>query len=236
MGTDVREIPRPELRRCAAVAVGVLWGRRHDPQPELLPVTEIGIAIVEDGEIGDRFYVVSEDLKQATEILLELDAPLITFNGPRFDWLALGSLVNVDALIPRTIDIYSALLPCVADIVEAEGTTAFPTSRDDYGVLNPARLAETNLGHVPGSEGDAIGDAELAAELWLHLLRHERALIAGRAHVMPDDSLALLRGERPSFASADEWRAMVAQRPEPQPYRRRKRHQITFPRVDQRYV
>jgi hypothetical protein len=236
MGTDVRKISSDQFPRVAAVSVGVLWGRRHDPQPELLPVTEIGIAMVEDGEIADRFYIVSEDLKRSTDILLELDAPLLTFNGPRFDWLALGSLINVDALIPRTIDIYSALLPCVEDIVEAEGTTAFPTSRDDYGVLNPTRLAETNLGHVPGSEGDAIGNAELTAELWLHLLRYERALIAGRAHALPEDSLVHLRGGRPSFDSAQEWHKMVADRPDPQPYRRRKRHQITFPRIDQRYV
>jgi hypothetical protein len=230
MGTGVRTIDR-----VAAVSVGVLWGRRHDPTPELLPVTQIGIAVVECGVVTERLYVVSEDLGSATEILLDLDAPLLTFNGPRFDWLALGSLVDVDPLIERTIDIYSALLPCVAEIVEAEGNSAFPT-RGEYGVLNPYRLAETNIGALPGGEDDVIGDAELAAELWLRFVSSERAVIAGRTHALDGDAMALLRGERPAFASAKEWRELVAKRPEPKPYRRRKRHQITFPGIDQRYV
>lgn len=230
MGTGVRTIDR-----VAAVSVGVLWGRRHDPTPELLPVTQIGIAMVEDGAVTERLYVVSEDLLQASEILLELDTPLLTFNGPRFDWLALGSIVDVDPLIERTIDIYSALLPSVAEIVEAEGTSSFPT-RGEYGVLNPYRLAETNLGSLPGGEDDAIADAELAAELWLHLIAHERAVIAGRTHALDADAMALLRGERPAFASAAEWRELLAARPAPKAYRRRKRHQITFPGIDQRYV
>jgi hypothetical protein len=230
MGTDVR---RPE--RVAAISVGVLWGRRHDPQPELLPVTQIGIAMVEHGEITERFYVVSEDLLQADQILLELGVPLLTFNGPRFDWLALGSLVDVDPLVERTIDIYSALLPSVAEIVEAEGNSSFPT-RGEYGVLNPYRLAETNVGALPGGEDDVIADAELAAELWLHFLAGERAVIAGRTHALDSEAMAILTGERPAFASAAEWRELVAKRPEPKPYKRRKRHQITFPGIDQRYV
>jgi hypothetical protein len=230
MGTGVRRTDR-----VAAVSVGVLWGRRHDPQPELLPVTQIGIAMVEGGEITERLYIVSEDLLKADEILLELDSPLLTFNGPRFDWLALGSLVDVDPLIERTIDIYSALLPSVAEIVEAEGSSGFPT-RGEYGVLNPYRLAETNLGALPGGKDDVIADAELAAELWLQLLAHERAVIAGRTHALDAEAMALLRGERPAFESAAEWRELIARRPELKPYRRRKRHQITFPGIDQRYV
>jgi hypothetical protein len=230
MGTGVRTSDR-----VAAVSVGVLWGRRHDPQPELLPVTQIGIAMVEGGEITERFYVVSEDLLKSDEILLELDVPIVTFNGPRFDWLALGSLVEVDEIVERTIDIYSALLPSVAEIVAAEGTSGFPM-RGEYGVLNPYRLAETNLGSLPGGEDDVIGDAELAAELWLHLLAHERAVIAGRTHALDSDAMEMLRGEKPAFESAAAWRELLASRPEPKPYKRRKRHQITFPGIDQRYV
>jgi hypothetical protein len=48
--------------------------------------------------------------------------------------------------------------------------------------------------------------------------------------------MALLRCERPAFASAAEWRELLAARPAPKAYRRRKRHQITFPGIDQRYV
>jgi hypothetical protein len=230
MGTGVR-VPS----RVAAISVGVLWGKKHrDPQPELLPVTQIGVAILESGSITDRYTLASEDLLTATERLLEIDAPLLAFNAPRFDWLSLGSLVDVSPLIPHTIDIYSALYPCVADFVDAEGVSGFPM-RGDYGVLNPYRLAETNLGFVPGASDDAIGDAELAAEMWLHLIQRERAVIAGRTHALSDDSLALLRGDRPAFASAAAWREVIAARPEPKPHRRKTRHQVTFPRIDQRY-
>lgn len=231
MGTGVR-IPR----RVAAVSVGVLWGKKHrDPQPEMLPVTEVGIAIVDSGEVVERINLGSADLLAASDRLVELELPLLTYNALRFDWLALGGLVDVAELIPRTIDIYSTLLPCVSDIVEAEGTSGFPL-RGDYGVLNPYRIAETNLGFMPGGSDDSIGDAELAAELWAHLLDHERAVIAGRTHGLTEQSLELLRGDRPVFESHDEWREMVSNRPEPKPYRRRKRHQITFPGIDQRYV
>ena len=230
MGTGVR-IPE----RVAAVSVGVLWGRKHrDPQPELLPVTHVGIAIARSGTITELDRIPSQDLKSTTERLLALDAPLLTFNGLRFDWLSLGSVVDVSPLVPRTIDIHSALYTCVSDMVDAEGVSGFPM-RGDYGVLNPYRLAETNLGYVPGSSDDATGDAELAAEMWLHLLKHERAVIAGRTHALPEDSLGLLRGERPAFESADAWREEIAARPEPKPHRRRTRHQVTFPRIDQRY-
>jgi hypothetical protein len=81
-----------------------------------------------------------------------------------------------------------------------------------------------------------IADAELAAELWLHFLAGERAVIAGRTHALDSEAMAILTGERPAFASAAEWRELVAKRPEPKPYKRRKRHQITFPGIDQRYV
>src|SRR4051794_39971373 len=132
MGTGVR-IPE----RVAAVSVGVLWGKKHrDPQPELLPVTHVGIVIVEQGTIVDRYLIPSHDLLSAGEHLTELDAPLLAFNALRFDWLSLGALVDVAPLLPKTIDIYSALYPCVADIVEAEGVSGFPL-RGDYGVLNP---------------------------------------------------------------------------------------------------
>lgn len=230
MGTGVR-IPE----RVAAVSVGVLWGKKHrDPQPELLPVTQIGVVILESGSISDSYRIASQDLLDATDRLIEIDAPLLAFNALRFDWLALGSLIDVAPLIPRTIDIYSALYPSVADFVDAEGVSGFPM-RGDYGVLNPYRLAETNLGFVPGASDDAIGDAELAAELWLHLLQHERAVIAGRTHAISEPSLALLRGEQPAFASATAWRELIAARPEPKPHRRKTRHQVTFPRIDQRY-
>lgn len=230
MGTGVR-IPE----RVAAVSVGVLWGKKHrDPQPELLPVTHVGIAIVEAGSITKTQRVDSQDLKSATEQLVALDAPLLAFNALRFDWLSLGSLVDVSPLITRTIDIFSALYPCVSDMVDAEGVSGFPM-RGDYGVLNPYRLAETNLGYVPGASDDAVGDAELAIELWHRLLEQERAVIAGRTHALAEDSLELLRGERPSFESADAWREAISARPEPKPLRRKTRHQVTFPRIDQRY-
>jgi hypothetical protein len=231
MGTGVR-IPE----RVAAVSVGVLWGKKHrDPQPEMLPVTDIGIVIVDSGSIVERITLGSPDLLGAADRLVELDLPLLAFNALRFDWLSLGGLVDVEPLISPTIDIYNALLPCVSDIVEAEGNSGFPI-RGDYGVLNPYRIAETNLGFMPGGSDDAIGDAELAAELWLHLLERERAVIAGRTHALSDDSLELLSGSRPAFASHAAWREMISQRPEPKPYRRRDRHQITFPGIDQRYV
>ncbi|MBJ7354848.1 MAG: hypothetical protein JHC98_08490 [Thermoleophilaceae bacterium] len=230
MGTGVR-IPE----RVAAVSVGVLWGRKHrDPQPELLPVTHVGIVVLDGGIVTDRYLIPSHDLLGSAEHLAALDAPLLTFNGLRFDWLALGALVDVAPLIPRTIDIYSALYPCVSDIVDAEGVSGFPL-RGDYGVLNPYRLAETNLGYVPGSSDDAIGDAELAAEMWLRLLELERAVIAGRTHALSEDSLALLRGDAPAFMSSEAWRAEIANRPEPKAFRKRSRHQVTFPRIDQRY-
>jgi hypothetical protein len=214
----------------------VLWGKKHrDPQPEMLPVTDIGIAIVESGEVIERMTLGSPDLLGAADRLIELEAPLLAFNALRFDWLALGGLVDVAPLVPKTIDIYSALLPCVADIVDAEGTSGFPL-RGDYGVLNPFRIAETNLGFMPGGSDDAIGDAELAAALWMELIERERAVIAGRTHALPEESLELLRGERQAFASYEDWRGMISQRPEPKPYRRRNRHQITFPGIDQRYV
>lgn len=230
MGTGVR-IPE----RVAAVSVGVLWGRKHrDPQPELLPVTHVGIVIVESGAVADVQRIPSQDLKSAADQLVALDMPLLTFNALRFDWLSLGSVVDVSPLIPRTIDIFSALYPCVSDMVDAEGVSGFPM-RGDYGVLNPYRLAETNLGYVPGSSDDAVGDAELAVELWLQLLEHERAVIAGRTHALPEDSLALLLGESRSFENASAWREAIASRPEPRPLRRKTRHQVTFPRIDQRY-
>ncbi|MGH2958616.1 MAG: hypothetical protein ACRDKE_03355 [Solirubrobacterales bacterium] len=231
MGTGVR-IPD----RVAAVSVGVLWGKKHrDPQPELLPVTDVGIAIVNGGSVVERRDLGSDELLSSASRLADLELPLLTFNAFRFDWLALGSLVDVDALLPLTIDIYSALLPCVADIVDAEGTSGFPL-RGEYGVLNPYRVAETNLGYVPGSSDDAIGDAELAAELWFQLLESERVVLAGRTHALSEDSLALLRGERSAFSDTATWRRMVSERPEPKPYRKRSRHQVTFPRIDQRYV
>ena len=230
MGTGVR-IPE----RVAAVSAGVLWGKKHrDPQPEMLPVTSVGIVVVESGAVVERMTLGSPDLLSAAERLLDLDVPLLAFNALRFDWLSLGGLVDVEPLVPRTIDIYNALLPCVSDIVEAEGNSGFPI-RGDYGVLNPYRLAETNLGYVPGASDDAIGDAELAAEMWLRFLEFERAVIAGRTHVLPEDSIALLHGEIPAFASAEAWRAEISKRPEPKAFRKRSRHQVTFPRIDQRY-
>lgn len=236
MGTGVRTNPD-----CvAAVSVGVLWGKRHrENRPELLPVTEIGIAIVEieDGQaiVTRRELLREADIFLAPEHLVDLNLPIVTYNAPRFDWVALGSIVDVGQLLARTIDIYSAVYPCVSEIVDAEGVSAFPVT-GEYGVLHPHRLAETNLGYVPGGSDDAIGDAELAAALWHQLLTSERAVIAGRTHALEDPSLAHLRGERPAFGDAEAWQRALAERPEPTPYRRRDRHQITFPRVDQRYV
>ncbi len=230
MGTGVR-IPD----RVAAVSVGVLWGKKHrDPQPEMLPVTHVGIVIVESSAVVERVTLGSPDLLSAADRMLDLDLPLLTFNALRFDWLSLGGLVDVEPLLPRTIDIYNALLPCVSAIVEAEGNSGFPI-RGDYGVLNPYRLAETNLGYPPGTSDDATGDAELAAEMWLQFLERERAVIAGRTHVLPEHSIALLRGEAPAFTSAEAWRAEISKRPEPKAFRKRSRHQVTFPRIDQRY-
>ncbi len=239
MGTGVRTLPdRPD--RVVAVSVGVLWGRKHrENRPELLPVTGVGV-VVADIATGDviverRDLLEADDLKIVAEHLLDLKLPIITYNGLRFDLVALGSVVDVDRLIPHTIDVYSALYRCAAEIVNAEGASGFPV-RGDYGVLHPQRVAETNIGHVPGSNEDAIGEAELALALWHHFVTYERAIVAGRTHVLDDSGLELLRGEQPAFADADEWRTALADRPEPKPYRRRDRNQITFPRVDQRYV
>lgn len=205
----------------------------------MLPVTEVGVVLAEivDGEVivTRRELLRDQDIAVAPEHLLDLNVPLVTLNAPRFDWVALGSITDVDGLIPRTVDIHSAIYPSVSEIVDAEGASAFPLT-GDYGVLHPHRLAETNLGYVPGAADDAIGDAELAIALWHHFLTFERAVVAGRTHVLEENSLALLRGEQPAFADAAAWRAALADRPEPKPYRRRDRHQITFPRVDQRYV
>jgi hypothetical protein len=236
MGTDVRVAPE----RVAAVSVGVLWGRPHrEPQPELLPVTEIGVAIVDAGGadpvVESRCLLKDADINLATEHLLDLDLPVVGFNLLRFDWVALQSRCDVSPLIERTIDVYSSLYGLVREIVDAEGVSAFPVS-GDFGVLNPRRLAELNLGFVPGRDDDAVGDAELAAALWHRFVSSERALIAGHSHMLEDEQLDLLCGARPAFASADEWRAEVSKRPEPKPYRKRQRHQVTFPRIDQRYV
>lgn len=236
MGTDVRTPPE----RIAAVSVGVLWGRRHKEQrPEMLPVTDVGIAIVDcaGGQPVVERHTVLEggDLKIAPDHLLDLGVPIVAYNALRFDWVALGALTDVDALIPRTIDIYSALYPCAKDIVDAEGVAAFPV-RGDYGVLHPHRVAETNLGFVPGGSDDSSGDAELAAALWHHFVSYERAIVAGRTQPIEDRELAILHGETPAIASAEAWRELLAERPEPKPYKRRDRNQITFPRIDQRYV
>lgn len=233
MGTGVRD-------RVLAVSVGVLWGKKHrDPQPELLPVTDIGLAIAEVS--GGRVTIESTeslsgaDLKRSVELILSHELPVVTYNGLRFDWVSLGALVDVSPLIDRTIDVYTALYGCVSDLVDAEGVSGFPL-RGDYGVLNPYRLAETNLGRVPGSSDDATGDAELAAELWHHFRSTERALVAGASRWIDDAGMAMLRGERPCIEGHAAWREMLSARPEPKPYRRQKRHQITFPRIDQRYV
>lgn len=241
MGTHVRP-----PSRIAAVSVGVLWGdRRRETRPELLPVTEVGVAIVDfdDGEavVEQRERLEQEDIKLAAEHLLDLALPIVTYNGLNFDLVALDTVApGVDALIPHVVDVATALLPAVADIVDAEkssaqGTSAFPRS-GDYGVLNVNRVAETNLGHLPGESNSAIGDAELVAALWHHFVSYERAVLAGRTHPLESGSIEHLCGRRPAFESAEDWHATLAERPEPRPYRRRDRHQITFPRVDQRYV
>lgn len=236
MGTDVRLPPS----RVAAVSVGVLWGRKHrDRRPEQLPVTEVGVVVVRRDELGfeveSRRLIEGAELTHAPQILLELALPLLAGNAMRFDWVALGALTPVDQLIARTIDIHSVLRRSVAEIVDAEGVAAFPVG-GEYGVLHPHRIAETNLGQLPGSGDGPLGEAALTAEIWHHLLLHRRARLAGRTHALDDEQLALLRGERSAFADADAWRAMLAERPEPTPYTRRTRHPVTFPRIDQRYV
>lgn len=237
MGTDVRELPA----KIAAVSVGVLWGRKHrERRPEHLPVTQVGAAIadVDASGVTVRETIVREGagLLDTPAELLALGLPLVLYNGLRFDWVALDSLAPAGELIGRTIDIYSALHPCVEDVIDAEGgAEAFPT-RGEYGVLHPHRVAETNLGLVPGSGDDVIGEALLAAELWHCLATSERAIVAGRTHALGGGQLAILSGATPALAGEAEWREMLALRPEPTPYRRRTRHPVTFPRVDQRYV
>lgn len=233
VGTGVRET-------ILAVSVGVLWGRKHrDPQPELLPVTDVGLLVVDisngSPQIEQSQLIKGSDLKRSSELILAHDLPIVTYNGLRFDWVALAALADVAPLIERTIDVYTALHGCVSDLVEAEGISGFPM-RGDYGVLNPYRLSETNLGHVPGGSDDATGDAEMAVALWHHFSTTERALVAGSPRWIDDAGLAMLRGESPCIDGYAEWREMLAQRPEPKPYKRQKRHQITFPRIDQRYV
>lgn len=235
MGTDVRALPD----RIAAVAVGVLWGKSHrETRAEHLPVTEVALLVIEDplgrGEVAGRELWSGPELPGTAQKLAELELPLLGFNPLLFDWPALSSACDVDALIARTIDIRAALLPCVAELVEAEGVGAFPT-RGEYGVLHPHRVAETNLGFVPGA-GGPLGDAELAFELWRHIVTHERVVAAGRSHAIDRGSLARLRAERPSCPDADAWRELLALRPAPLPYRKKTRHPVTFPRIDQRYV
>lgn len=235
MGTGVRETPD----RIAAVSVGVLWGKRHrDTRPEMLPVTEVGVLVIEDPidnpVVSTELLLSDNDLFDVPDRLTELGLPIVTYNSHRFDWPALNAVTPVDSLIPRTIDLYTALYPLASDIVDAEGVSAFPV-HGEYGVLHPHRVAETNLGYIPGGDSP-LGEAELAAALWRHLLIYERAITGGRARMLTDDGLAHLRGREPAFASAEEWRAMLEERPEPTPYRRRSRHPVTFPRIDQRYV
>jgi hypothetical protein len=235
MGTDVRIAPD----RAAAVSVGVLWGRKHrETRPELLPVTEVGVVVVDRSgaelAIERRELLSGADLKRVPELLWDLSLPVVGFNALRFDWVALDAVADVQHLIPLTIDLYSALYPCVSEIVDAEGVSAFPV-HGEYGVLHPHRVAETNLQRLPGDD-DPIGEAELAAALWHHCQLHERAVAAGRTHALEDDSLEILTGASPAIGSAAEWREMLAERPEPKPYRRKTRHQVTFPRIDQRYV
>lgn len=236
MGTDVRIGPS----RVAAISVGVLWGRKHrETRPELLPVTEVGVVVADrsGGQlvIERRDLLSGADIKRAPEHLWDLGLPILGFNALRFDWVALDSVTEVEHLIPHTIDLYSALYPCVSEIVDAEGVSAFPV-HGEYGVLHPHRVAETNLGVLPGGGDDPIGEAELAAGLWHHFLTHERAVAAGHTHALDDESLEILTGERAAIGSSEAWRAMLAERPEPTPYRRKGRHQVTFPRIDQRYV
>ena len=161
MGTHVRDLhltPVPE--RVAAVAAGVLWGRRHEPRPELLPVTEVGVAIVDctGGEplVESRYLFTGGDLPIAAEHLIDLGLPLVGFNPLGFDWIALEGLHNgatgdVSPLIERTIDLRSTLHDLVPDLVAAEGVDAFPR-QGEYGVLNPHSLAEANLGVLPGRQ------------------------------------------------------------------------------------
>lgn len=224
--------------------MGVLWGRRHEPRPELLPVTEVGVVVVEcgDGEplVESRALLKGGDLPIAAEHLADLGLPLVGFNPLGFDWIALDGLHNgvmgdVAPLIERTIDVRSTLHDLVPELVAAEGVDKFPR-QGEYGVLNPHSLAEANLGVLPGGNEDAAGEAELIAALWHQLARTGRAMIAGRTHVLDDDGLELLRGVRPRFESPADWREALAERPAPRAYRRRKPHPITFPRVDQRYV
>lgn len=236
MGTDVRAAPE----RIAAVSTGVLWGRKNrEQQPELLPVTDVGVVIVDasgaDPIIEQSYLLEGDDIALAADHLVDLGLPIVGFNLFRFDWVTLQSRCDVAPLVERSIDIYSSLYGCVREIVEAEGVSAFPL-RGDYGVLNPRRLSELNLGYVPGHDDDALGDAELAAALWHQFVTSERALIAGHSYVLEDDQLDLLCGARPAFESVSAWRETMSKRPEPRPYRKRTRHQVTFPRVDQRYV
>lgn len=245
MGTHVRQAQLIEVpERVAAVAVGVLWGRRHEPRPELLPVTEVGVAIVDcsGGEplVESRYLLTGGDLPIAAEHLFDLGLPLVGFNPLGFDWIALEGLHNgatgdVSPLIERTIDLRSTLHDLVPDMVAAEGVDAFPR-QGEYGVLNPHSLAEANLGVLPGGNEDARGEAEMTAALWHQIARSGRAMIAARTHALDDDALELVRGGRARFAGAAEWRETLVQRPAPRAYRRRKPHPITFPRVDQRYV
>lgn len=243
MGTDVRQ-PSPGLSpkapdRIAAVAVGVLWGRRHEPRPELLPVTEVGVVVVDcsEGEalVEARYLLRGSDLSLAADHLLDLGLPLVGFNPLGFDWLALEALCDVEPLLPHTIDVRSTLQDLVPDLVAAEGVDSFPR-RGEYGVLNAHGLAEANLGFLPGAGDDARGEAELAAALWHRITATGRAMIAGRSHTLSDDQLARLCGAQPRFDSTAAWREALADRPEPRAFRRRKPHPITFPRVDQRYV
>lgn len=240
MGTRVRETDRASAPdRIAAVAVGVLWGKRHEPRPELLPVTEVGVAIVDTSEgealVEARYLLRGGDLPLAADHLLDLGLPLVGFNPFGFDWLALEGLCDVEPLLPRTIDVRSTLHELVPDLVAAEGADAFPR-RGEYGVLNPHGLAESNLGILPGAGDDTRGEAELAAALWHRVAFTGRAMIAGRTYVLSDAQLDLIHGRGSRFATAAEWRSALADRPEPRAFRRRKPHPITFPRVDQRYV
>lgn len=236
MGTDVRVLPD----RVAAISVGVLWGRKHREQrPEMLPATDVGVVILEtvNGEpiVQQSYLLTGADVNLAADHLLDLGVPIVGFNPLRFDWITLQSRCDIGPLLERTIDIYSALYRSVSEIVDAEGISGFPRS-GDYGVLNPRRLSELNLGYVPGHADDALGDAELAAALWHQFVTSGRALIAGHSYSLEDDQLELLCGARPMFSSVVAWREELATRPEPLAYRKRTRHQVAFPRVDQRYV
>lgn len=225
--------------RVAAVAVGVLWGTRHEPRPELLPVTEVGVVVVDSSDsealVESRYLLTGSDLPLVADHLVDLDLPVVGFNPFGFDWLALDALCDVEPLLPRTIDVRSTLHELVPELVAAEGTDGFP-HRGEYGVLNPHGLAEANLAMLPGAGDDARGEAELAAALWHRIVCTGRAMIAGRTHVLSDGQLDLVCGRRPRFTTACEWRTAIADRPKPRAFRRRKPHPITFPQVDQRYV